>query len=242
MQAHSSSSSEGALARTADGRLGALAAIEGGLVVSCQAQQGSPMRDTATIARLAASALQGGAVALRVNGPDDVSAVRPLTDVPVIGLDKRMGPRRNIITPTDEQVLALAAAGADVVAVDATAEVAGDVASRVRSAVLAVPLPIMADASTLDEGLAAWDAGATFVGTTLSGYTPYSRMDPGPDIELVAELASRGVRVLAEGRFQTPEQVARAFDAGAFAVVVGGAITDPIAITRRFAAATPRST
>ena len=30
-----------------------------------------------------------------------------------------------------------------------------------------------------------------------------------------------------------------AFDAGAFAVVVGTAITDPVALTRRLAAATP---
>ncbi|GAA0422035.1 putative N-acetylmannosamine-6-phosphate 2-epimerase [Leifsonia naganoensis] len=241
MLAHSSSD-EGALERT-DSRVEAiLATIAGGLVVSCQASSGSPMRDTPTIARLAVSALQGGAVALRINGADDVAAVRGLTEVPIIGLDKRMGPRRNIITPADEQVVGLIGAGADIVAVDATEEVAGDVAARVRSAVATAGLrPIMADISTFDEGVRSWEAGAAFVGTTLSGYTPYSRADPSPDIELVERLASRGVRVLAEGRFQTPADVARAFDAGAFAVVVGGAITDPVAITRRFAAATPRT-
>lgn len=241
MLAHSSSD-EGALERT-DSRVEAiLATIAGGLVVSCQASSGSPMRDTPTIARLAVSALQGGAVALRINGADDVAAVRDLTEVPIIGLDKRMGPRRNIITPADEQVVGLIGAGADIVAVDATEEVAGDVTARVRSAVATAGLrPIMADISTFDEGVRSWEAGAAFVGTTLSGYTPYSRADPSPDIELVERLASRGVRVLAEGRFQTPADVARAFDAGAFAVVVGGAITDPVAITRRFAAATPRT-
>jgi len=237
-----SSSDEGALERT-DSRVEAiLATIAGGLVVSCQASSGSPMRDTPTIARLAVSALQGGAVALRINGADDVAAVRDLTEVPIIGLDKRMGPRRNIITPADEQVVGLIGAGADIVAVDATEEVAGDVTARVRSAVATAGLrPIMADISTFDEGVRSWEAGAAFVGTTLSGYTPYSRADPSPDVELVERLASRGVRVLAEGRFQTPADVARAFDAGAFAVVVGGAITDPVAITRRFAAATPRT-
>ncbi len=91
----------------------------------------------------------------------------------------------------------------------------------------------MADVSTFDEGMAAWDAGATFVGTTLSGYTPYSPQHSGPDLDLVARLAARGVRVLAEGRFQAPTDVAAAFEVGAHAVVVGGAITDPIAITRR---------
>ncbi|GIT81191.1 putative N-acetylmannosamine-6-phosphate 2-epimerase [Leifsonia sp. LS1] len=240
MLAHSSDDA-GERELTVDRQVTLLAAIQGGLIVSCQASAGSPMRDTPTIARLAVSALQGGAVALRVNGVDDIAAVRALTDVPIIGLDKRMGARRNIITHTDEQVVALASAGADVIAVDATQEVAGDVAARVRSAVAAVPLPIMADVSTLDEGLRSWEAGAAFVGTTLSGYTPYSRAEPSPDVALVEQLAGRGIRVLAEGRFQTPGDVARAFDAGAFAVVVGGAITDPVAITRRFAAATPRS-
>ncbi|MFF2052603.1 N-acetylmannosamine-6-phosphate 2-epimerase [Leifsonia sp. NPDC058194] len=241
MLAHSSSD-EGALERTDSRTEALLAALAGGLVVSCQASAGSPMRDTPTIARLAVSALQGGAVALRVNGVDDIAAVRALTEVPIIGLDKRMGPRRNVITRTDEQVVALIGAGADIVAVDATDEVAGDVEARVRAAVVtAGPRPIMADVSTLDEGLRSWEAGAAFVGTTLSGYTPYSRADPTPDVELVAQLASRGVRVLAEGRFQTPADVGRAFDAGAFAVVVGGAITDPVAITRRFASAAPRA-
>lgn len=214
-------------------------ALAGRLIVSCQASNGSPLRHTPTIARLAASALRGGAAALRINGVDDIAAVRESTHVPIIGLDKRMGVRRNVITQTDEQVAALVDAGADIVAVDATVEVVADVAARVRRAIARAGVAVMADVSTFDEGMAAWDAGATFVGTTLSGYTPYSSQHSGPDLELVARLAARGVRVLAEGRFQTPADVAAAFDAGAHAVVVGGAITDPVAITRRFAAVTP---
>ncbi len=217
----------------------AVGAVKGRLIVSCQASNGSPLRHTPTIARLAASALRGGAAALRVNGVHDISAVRESTHVPIIGLDKRMGVRRNVITQTDEQVVALVDAGADIVAVDATLEVVADVAARVRSAITHARVAVMADVSTFDEGMAAWDAGATFVGTTLSGYTPYSPQHRGPDLDLVARLAARGVRVLAEGRFQTPAEVAAAFDAGAHAVVVGGAITDPIAITRRFVAVTP---
>jgi N-acylglucosamine-6-phosphate 2-epimerase len=103
----------------------------------------------------------------------------------------------------------------------------------------AIGVPVMADVSTLDEGLRAAEGGATFVGTTLSGYTPYTqRLDQGPDVELVGALAASGIRVVAEGRYASPADVRRAFDAGAFAVVVGGAITDPVAITRRFVAAT----
>ena len=215
--------------------------LAGGLVVSCQAASGSPMRHTPTIVRLAESALAGGAVGLRINGVADITATRPRVSVPIIGLDKQQGRGRSIITATDAQVSALAAAGADMVAVDATEEVAGDVGARVLRARSASPLPVMADVSTLDEGLAAWQAGAAIVGTTLSGYTPNSPAQQGPDIELVARLADHGVRVIAEGRLQSPDDVARAFDAGAFAVVVGGAITDPIGITRRFGAATPRN-
>lgn len=234
MLGHSSSDERtDALARLLD-------TLEGGLIVSCQASSGSPMRDTRTIARLAVSALQGGAVALRVNSPADVEAVRAVTTVPIIGLHKQQGERRSVITVTDEQVLGLAVAGADIVAVDATREVFDDIAGRLARAAGVSPVPLMADVSTLDEGVQSWEAGVPFVGTTLSGYTPYSSGGLAPDVRLVSELASRGVRVLAEGRYAKPDDVARAFDAGAFAVVVGGAITDPVAITRRFAAATPR--
>ncbi|MFF1879601.1 N-acetylmannosamine-6-phosphate 2-epimerase [Leifsonia sp. NPDC058230] len=235
MLAHSSSEEQ------TEGALGSLLdTLRGGLIVSCQASTGSPMRDTPTIARLAASALQGGAVALRVNAPADIAAVREFTQVPIIGLHKQQGERRSVITVTDDQVLGLVAAGADIVAVDATSEVFDDIPARLHRARDATRAPLMADVSTFDEGMQSWEAGATFVGTTLSGYTPYSPSGPAPDVRLVADLAARGVRVLAEGRYAAPDDVARAFDAGAFAVVVGGAITDPVAITRRFVAASLR--
>lgn len=235
MLAHSSSEeqTEGTLERLLD-------TLRGGLIVSCQASTASPMRDTATIARLAESALQGGAIALRIDGPADIEAVRAFTDVPIIGLHKEQGQRRSVITVTDDQVLGLVAAGADIVAVDATNEVFDDIPDRLRRAQRATGVPLMADVSTLAEGLESWEAGVPFVGTTLSGYTPYSAAEVAPDVSLVAALAAQGVRVLAEGRYASPEDVSRAFDAGAFAVVVGGAITDPVAITRRFVAATPR--
>jgi N-acylglucosamine-6-phosphate 2-epimerase len=241
VQAHSSNGDPDGATASPSTTAGLLARLEGSLVVSCQAPVSSPMRDTATMARVAHSALLGGAQGLRLNGPEDVAAVRRLTDVPIIGLYKEFGARRNVITVRPEQALELAEAGADVIAVDTTREVFDDLAAAVRAAGTVSGRPVMADVSTLDEGLVAWDAGALFVGTTLAGYTPYTRGEGGgPDIELVGELASRGLRVIAEGRYGTPEQVSRAFEAGAFAVVVGGAITDPVAITRRFAVATPR--
>jgi N-acylglucosamine-6-phosphate 2-epimerase len=55
-------------------------------------------------------------------------------------------------------------------------------------------------------------------------------------VELAQEL---DVPVFAEGRYSTPEEVWAAYGAGAFAVVVGTAITDPEELTRRFATAPP---
>lgn len=218
-----------------------LRALEGRLIVSCQAPENHPMRDTGTIAKVAKSALLGGAGGLRINGPENIRAIQAFTDLPIIGLYKEAGARREVITIHQAQALELAAAGADIVAVDATAEVWDDIQAALRSMALVCGVPLMADISNLDEGLQAWDVEVSFVGTTLSGYTPYTNQDDDrPDLELVHQLAKRGVRVIAEGRYSTPEEVAHAFDSGAFAVVVGGAITDPAAITRRFVSATPR--
>ncbi len=110
-------------------------------------------------------------------------------------------------------------------------------AAHVRAVRAAVANLILADVSTLEEGLAAQAAGADLVGTTLSGYTADSPPRPGPDLALVEALATRGVRTVAEGRISTPGQGRAALDAGALFIVVGGAITDPRARTALFAAA-----
>ena len=217
--------------------MSALDIIAGGLVVSCQAPRRSPLREPAWIARVAQAAELGGAVGLRVNGPDDIFAVRALTSLPVIGLHKVTGPHRQIITPTLELAERLIEAGAVVVAVDAPHEVIGDDLRLLRD-IRALGVEVMADVSTLDEGLRAWDLGVEAVGTTLSGYTLATASGADdPDLELVEALASRGVRVIAEGRYRTPLQVRAALDLGAHSVVVGGAITDPFSTTERFVAA-----
>lgn len=215
--------------------------ITGGLVVSCQAPVGSPLRDPAIVALIAQAAILGGAVGLRVNGPDDVAAVRAITALPIIGLHKVRGEHRNLITPGVELARGLLKAGADMIAVDGTAEVGALVPDLIPAVIAELGCPVMADIATYDEGIAAHDAGAHVVGTTLSGYT-VATMDgiEAPDLALIRRLAERGVPVIAEGRYRSPGQVAAAFEAGALAVVVGGAITDPLSTTQRFAAATPR--
>ncbi|GAA2097007.1 N-acetylmannosamine-6-phosphate 2-epimerase [Streptomyces albiaxialis] len=227
-----------------DGAKDLLETVRGGLIVSCQAPPGDPLRAPAHIAAIAASVVAGApAAGLRVQGVDDILAVREavgdMGPPPVIGLWKD-GAEGVFITPTAAHAVAVADAGAEIVAVDATARPRPDgrPLSETVEAVHARGRLLMADVSTVEEGVAAAGLGADMVSTTLSGYTPYSRRAPGPDLELVAELAARlDVPVFAEGRFHTPEQARAALDAGAWGVVVGGAITAPAAIAARFAAA-----
>lgn len=213
--------------------------LSGGLIVSCQAPDGSPLRDPATMALMARAAELGGAVGIRANGVDDVRMIRAITSLPIIALSKVDGGPRPFITPRVELARALVEAGADVIASDATVEAAGEGLAGFASIRAGIDVPVMADVSTLDEGLCAIEHGADVVGTTLSGYTPYTRVDAatGPDLDLVDWLATAGVTVFAEGRYRAPSDVSAALAAGASSVVVGGAITNPVETTGRFAAA-----
>lgn len=208
----------------------------GSLVVSCQAGAGNPLRDPAAMALMARAAVAGGAAAIRANGPDDVAAIRAAVDVPILGIHKLGDPAGVFITPDPGAAAAVVAAGADVVAVDGTLRPRPD-GRTLRDHVAAIHerlgVEVMADADSLAAGVAAREAGADIVGTTLSGYTGGPVPD-GPDVELVAALhAALDCPIVAEGRYWTPDDVRAAFDAGAHAVVVGTAVTNPTAITRR---------
>lgn len=217
-----------------------LAKIRGGLIVSCQAQPDEPLFGSEVMVKLAQAALQGGGVGIRANTPVDVAAIRQaFPQVPLIGLYKYDLPDYEVrITPTLETALALAAAGCDIIALDATQRPRpeGPLETFIQKIQAETGLPVLADISTLEEGLAAEAAGAELISTTLSGYTGYSPQQEAPDLALVGLLASRlKVPLLAEGRIATPAQARQALEAGAYAVVVGGAITRPQWITRQFA-------
>ncbi|MEU7983847.1 N-acetylmannosamine-6-phosphate 2-epimerase [Streptosporangium canum] len=217
-----------------------LAAVRGRVIVSCQAYPGEPMRDADTMCRVAQAAAAGGAAGIRAQGPEDLRRIRAALDLPLIGLWKD-GADDVFITPTLEHAFEVAAAGADIVALDGTGRPRPDgrtLARTVRAVHEHTGRLVMADVSTYDEGVAAADAGADLVGTTLAGYTPYSRGGPGPDLDLVGRLSrDLPVPVIAEGRIHTTEQAAEAIRRGAHAVVVGTAITHPTSITRWFARA-----
>lgn len=227
-----------------------LLAWQGGIVVSCQAPEGSPLRQPGIMAAMAQAAEIAGAVGIRANGPADVTAIRAVVNVPIVGIEKRpdIDPLA-YITPSLDSVVTLVVAGADLVAIDGTlrprngngARGAGELLQQIRYTFPG--LPVMADVSNVAEGVAAAEAGAHIVATTLSGYTNGGPVPLGPDIQLIADLVrSQPNPVVAEGRFSTTEHVERAFEAGAHAVVIGTAITDPLALAKNFVAVAPRAT
>lgn len=222
-----------------------LRSFEGGLVVSCQAQPGEPLHSPYIMARMAVAAKEGGAIAIRCESPSDIRAIREaVPDLPIIGLWKVTLPGYETtvyITPRLQDAQAVADAGADIIALDATLRphpdgTTEDLICAVKEATGKL---VMADIDSVTSAVAAIDAGADCVSTTLSGYTDESPRLDGPDFGLIQRLVQLDlpVPVIAEGRIHTPEQARQALDAGAFAVVVGGAITRPQQITARFAKA-----
>lgn len=211
---------------------------EGSLIVSCQADAESPFHAPHFIRAFAQAAVRGGAAGLRLEGVANLAAVREDTALPIIGLIKRPVAGSEIyITPELSDVAALAAAGADLIAFDATLRDRPVSVERLVQEIHAHSRLALADISTIAEAEAALEAGADFVSTTLSGYTSYSPQQDGPDLKLIADLAARGVRPLAEGRIRNPAEAQEALRLGAYAVVVGSAITRPEVIAAEFVAA-----
>lgn len=211
--------------------------LRGGLVVSCQAYPGEPLKDPDITARTAQAVVEGGARAVRVQGISDVRATTAAVTVPVIGLWKD-GDEDVFITPTLRHALAVAEAGAHVVAIDGTRRTRSDgltLAETISQLKAAHPVLVMADCGSLEDAREAERAGAAILGTTLSGYTGERPKTLGPDLDLIAEIAATCTTpIMAEGRIHRPEDAAAALAAGAFAVCVGTAITHPTTITGWF--------
>ncbi|TJY44624.1 N-acetylmannosamine-6-phosphate 2-epimerase [Cohnella pontilimi] len=214
--------------------------LKSGLIVSCQALKEEPLFGSEHMVSMALAAEEGGAVGIRANTPNDISAIKNRSSLPVIGLYKKHYSDSDVyITPTIQEVMEVVEAGADFVAIDCTRQKRPQGISlqqfihqiRYRFPTTA----IVADISTFEEGVAAMDLGLDVISTTMSGYTPYSKQQEEPDIDLVSRLSAlHRTPVLAEGRISTPEQCVACLHAGAHAVVVGTAITRPQEITRRF--------
>lgn len=220
--------------------------IGNGLIVSCQAGAGSPLSKPDIIAAFALVAEQNGAVGVRIDSPGNIKAVKKAVSLPVIGIYKIVDSESEVyITPTFDSAKRIADAGADLIAIDATlrsrpgGEKLAEIVQKIRTE---LGLPVMADLATFDEGLNAQRIGIDLFGTTLSGYTSETQATDGPDLELTQRLSSElSVPVICEGRLRKPSDVTRAFEAGAFAVVVGNAITGTDWLVNEFVRATSRS-
>ncbi|HEX4014996.1 MAG TPA: N-acetylmannosamine-6-phosphate 2-epimerase [Candidatus Cybelea sp.] len=217
-----------------------LDSLRGGLIVSVQAWRNSAIDDPSFIAAMARSSQDGGAVAVRVQGEANLRAVRNRVALPMIGLIKReYSGFEPYITPTLAEVGTVIGAGAEIVAFDATARARPD-GSNLEDAIAAAHAAgrlAMADCATAREALAARDAGADILATTLCGYTKETTGYGLPALDLVGKIASLGCFTVCEGGVRTPQELRAALDAGADAVVVGSAITNVDWLVREFAGA-----
>lgn len=220
--------------------------MKGTVIVSCQATPGEPLydKDRSVMYLMARAARQAGARMIRTSSVRDIVEIKEETGLPVIGLIKREYPGyTGRITMTMREVDECVGAMADIVSIDCTNCPRGDgltPAAFLKKVKEKYPnIIIMADCATYDEAVAAYEAGADLVGTTMNGYTPQTRDQTGePNFELVAQLArALPCPVIAEGRVHTPQQARKMMELGAWAVVVGGAITRPLEIAARFMAA-----
>ncbi|QJC21343.1 N-acetylmannosamine-6-phosphate 2-epimerase [Arcanobacterium buesumense] len=211
--------------------------LRGTVIVSAQAYPGEPLRHPETMAQMARAAELGGASAIRCQGLADISAIKGRVHVPVIGLWKE-GDEGVYITPTLRHARACSMAGADIVAIDATGRPRPDgltyaqtIAELKKDGILT-----MADCGSFEDAQRAVDAGTDIISTTLAGYTGDREKTDGPDFELLSQMveAFPDMPVICEGRIHTPEQARQVLEAGAFAAVVGTAITHPTSITSWF--------
>ena len=224
----------------------------GGVVISCQAYEDSPMYGADVMARMARFAAVAGAAGVRACWPQDVRAVRAAVDLPIVGINKRFGtgdPLDDIfITPTVESAAEVIEAGCDIVGIDCTIR-----PSRSFDELVALlsevkerypDIAIMADLATVEEAVAVAETGLVdIISTTLAGYTRQSlgRASEGPDLETLREVkASVDLPVNGEGRIWELADLKAVIDAGADMVTIGSAVTRPNLIAERFVSANRR--
>lgn len=215
--------------------------LKGSLLVSCQAYKDEPLYGSIFMTKMAVAAKEGGAKGLRASGYEDISAIKKEVDLPIIGINKKFTEGCDvIITPDLESAEEILEAGADIIGIDCTFRknylglFSYDYIPEFKKRHPNVP--IMADISTLEEGINAYKLGADIISTTLSGYTDYSPQLENPDFDLIKQIRDSigdKVYINAEGRMVNKEDVKKALDIGADFVTVGTAITRPQWITQQ---------
>ena len=214
--------------------------LKGKLIVSCQALPEEPLHDPYIMGKMAYAAMLGGAKGIRANSVEDIREIKKHVSLPIIGIIKAKYDNSDVfITPTLKEIDLLYKEGVDIIAIDATKRVRPD------GTTIEEIFPVirekykdqlfMADCSTFEEGLKAYELGFDCVGTTLAGYTEYTKDRSIPDFELVEKFVKNlPVPIIAEGGIWCPDQLKKVFEIGVHSAVVGTAITRPMEITKRF--------
>lgn len=219
-----------------------LDAMKGGLIVSCQVQHDDPVYSEEFVLKMAKAAQWAGAVGIRANSPEQIKLIKENVDLPMIGLWKIWHDDTDVfITPTLEAAKKVWEAGADVIALDCTAQITQEgkpayellpiVKKEIPDAV------IFADVSNYEEAKRAVEMGADIVGPTLYGYTAQTKHIEQPDLREFARMCrdfKDQAFMVMEGHVYTPEDAIKCLYLGADAVVVGSAITRPHLIAKRF--------
>ena len=217
--------------------------LKGKLIVSCQALPNEPLHSDYIMGRMALAAMQGGAKGIRANSKEDIKQIKAQVDLPIIGIVKRDYEDSEVyITPTMKEVDELMEVSPEIIALDATIalrpekktldEFFTEIKEKYPNQLL------MADCSTIEEALHADELGFDFIGTTMVGYTPWSKglKIEENDFEILRTILSKVKnKVIAEGNINTPQKAKRVIELGAFSVVVGSIITRPQLITKAFA-------
>lgn len=208
------------------------------LIVSCQALEDEPLHSPYVMSKMALAAYEGGAAGIRANSVDDIEAIKKKVSLPIIGIIKQSYEDSEVvITPTIKEVKALYDEGVDIIAFDATDRLRPGnqtLASFIKDIKERFPgQKWMADVSTKQEAINAEAHGVDLVATTLVGYTAASADDEPLEV-LKQVLNTSNLPVIAEGNIDTPAKAQKAIELGAYAVVVGSAITRPQIITRKF--------
>ena len=201
-----------------------------GLIVSCQAPTESPLHHPEAIAAMAQASINQGAVAVRIDTPSHIQAVRQRITQPIIGLWKQQLPGFDVyITPRFSDAEAIAQAGADIIAIDATlrkrpaGETLATLINRIHNQ---LGKAVMADVDTIEAAKLAVKSGADFVATTLYGYTEQTKTAFTPGFDLLTQIVKNlEVPAICEGGIASPQMAKKAINLGAYAVVVGTDIT-----------------
>ncbi|WP_027334476.1 N-acetylmannosamine-6-phosphate 2-epimerase [Mycoplasma elephantis] len=216
-------------------------------IVSCQATEEEPMYGKGVVPLIVKSVLSGGAKGIRISQEENIDAVMSIVpkEIPLICLIKKHYSGSDVfITPTLKELMVLTNKRVPIIAMDATLrnrpkETLEELVLWFKNNKFEDQL-LMADCSNLDDAENAMKLGFDIIGTTLHGYTKEtcnkSNLDNNMEfLHNLLELNKKYKKyIVAEGGFNTPRDVKKAFKLGANCVTVGSMITRPNVITKWF--------